>query len=557
MSDSFISRIMDQFGLGHGGDVTVAPAPKIDPLDQSIPPKGVDRWKTTLGFRLEPAAVARLLKTALNGECIYQHDLFELMEDSWDRLRKNLQQLKTGASQAKLLVHPFCVEGQKPTASAEAKADVVRKALTGWTPRPDLAESDLDDTIYCLVDAAFRGVVVQEILWEVRDGLMLPRATQCVSPLYWSFPANEYGLKLRINGLGTQWTEVPENKFLIGTYRSKFGHPISQGLLRPLAWWWSARLFGRDWLLNYAQIFGVPFRSAEYDLNASQQVKADIANMLENMGSAGWAAFPAGTKFEIKETSKSGDQNPQAHLIDLADKVCDIILLGQTLTTDVASSGSRALGDVHASVLQEKIQGLTNWAAQALTTQMVPMILKLNFGDASEAPKIVPDFARAEAPFEMANRDAVLMKAGLPMPKAWLYERHSIPMPDASTEVINTPAPSPLPSPQPLNVNAKDASLIRASMKQNLANRLSDNVMANLSPVAVEWLAPVRPIFAELARKGLDKTVSDEDFLKAIAEVSAKMPEVFDQLDTKSLANALEAAMGSAMVNGAVERSLA
>ena len=46
---------------------------------------------------------------------------------------------------------------------------------------------------------------------------------------------------------------------------------------------------------------------------------------------------------------KGGESLPQVALMNESDKACDILMLGQTLTTDVGSSGSRALGDVHAN----------------------------------------------------------------------------------------------------------------------------------------------------------------------------------------------------------------
>ena len=59
---------------------------------------------------------------------------------------------------------------------------------------------------------------------------------------------------------------------------------------------------------------------------------------------------------EFKEAGKSGQDNPQSYFITLADKLCDITILGQTLTSDVGDSGSRALGEVHEDVLRSRLQ---------------------------------------------------------------------------------------------------------------------------------------------------------------------------------------------------------
>ena len=75
------------------------------------------------------------------------------------------------------------------------------------------------------------------------------------------------------------------------------------------------------------------------------QVIDRLCAMLQNMGSAGWAAFPQGTQFEIKsEGQKSGRDTPQGDLLDRADKQCDLLVLGQTLTTD---TGGMSHGMAH------------------------------------------------------------------------------------------------------------------------------------------------------------------------------------------------------------------
>src|SRR6266705_1406881 len=69
----------------------------------------------------------------------------------------------------------------------------------------------------------------------------------------------------------------------------------------------------------------------------------------------GWRGFPNGTALEVKaEGQKSGADTPQGDLLDRADKQCDLLVLGQTLTTDTGhmghGGGSHALGKVHADV---------------------------------------------------------------------------------------------------------------------------------------------------------------------------------------------------------------
>ena len=114
----------------------------------------------------------------------------------------------------------------------------------------------------------------------------------------------------------------------------------------------------------------------------------------------------------------------------------DLLILGQTLTTDVSKhGGSRALGDVHAGVRDEIVQAAGDFAAGVINAQLIPSILRLNYGEDSERPEFRPAPARQEDAVRNAERDAVLIGAGMSMPRAWWYRRHDIPLPQAGEGV--------------------------------------------------------------------------------------------------------------------------
>src|SRR5690606_22478307 len=124
-------------------------------------------------------------------------------------------------------------------------------------------------------------------------------------------------------------------------------------------------------------VFGQPFRFANYD-SSRPETRNELASMMEAMGSSAWAVGPDGTTVQFVETSKSGKDNPQAHLLDLADTACDLLVLGQTLTSDVGDSGSLALGGVHENVRGDVIDACGEWLAEVLNDQLVPAIAAAN-----------------------------------------------------------------------------------------------------------------------------------------------------------------------------------
>ena len=516
-----------------------------------VAPSTRDRMESNaLGPKQSPASIISILRTALSGDIKQQYQVYELMEDSWARLAKNLHELKSAAAGATYTVMPFTERGERPTDSAQAKADFVQLCIDRLIGSPINGTNGFRNAVYDLCDAVGKGFSVQEIIWEPTvDGIM-PKETYFCHPRYYSYPFDKPDLMLSPKGDGT-YEEFPDDKFLIGIYKNRSGNSMGYGLLRQLAYWWSGQNYCRDWLLNFAQVCGQPLRWATYDPGAASHIKNDIADMLENMGAAAWGAFPAGTQVEFKEAGKSGQDNPQSYFIQLADKLCDITILGQTLTTDVGDSGSRALGEVHEDVHRTRLQDVCEWVANVLNEQLVGFICHLNYGNHDEMPELVPDLAGPSDPVLEAQRDQILLGSGVDMPREWFYDRHDVPIPQAGEEIITPPEPLPMQGP----MFSKEGTVEAAERAEpGPRDKLLNNVIEDITGVSSDWLAPIKPAFVQLVNKAMDESVSDEDFERAVAKAANTMPELFDKMDTKTLQEAMERNMGAAMVNGAVKR---
>ena len=271
--------------------------------------------------------------------------------------------------------------------------------------------------------------------------------------------------------------------------------------------------------------------------------------------------IPEGSEIQLLEASKGGTDNPQNHLIDVADRVCDILILGQTLTTDVADSGSRALGDVHAGVRLDNLQDACDWAAQNVNDQVIRKAILFNYGNTDEMPYLETKFESAEDPVQMATRDQILVSMGMELPQDQIYERHKIRIPEAGEAVIKQGAPEPsffgkdtVQAKEPnADLNDRD-SLIQAKGIPAQNDRLTEAVMEDLTGVSAEWLAPAKPAFAKVMSLAMNDAVSDEKVIEAIGELADAMPELFESLNQDALQESLESAMGAAAANGAFDR---
>lgn len=401
-----------------------------------------------------PESVRGVLNSSgVSGTLQLQMEMFRAMEDSWPRLGKNVHEVKSAVQNTEWQIMPFMEKGEKPTESAQEMASFIERALYNMRPNLLQNENDFDQTLYDLLDAMGKGLSVLEILWDKnKAGEILPRATRWVNPQY-------YGHTFAMDQLDTLLVdpaahgyfnpgsaqEFPPDKFLIGVYRTGSGDRAADtALYRKLAPWWMYTTYATEWMVQYAQLFGLPFRKGKYRAG-DPQAKKDIAEMLANMGAAGWGAFPEGTDVEFIDAGKNAGTNPQAWLIEKADAYCDQMILGQTLTSNEGDKGSRSLGEVHERIRADRIMQCAYWAAEVINKQLIPSIVRLNYGEKglAEMPSLTPQQA-SESPETAATRlKTVVIDMGLPVTKQYAYEKLGIPMPGEGDELLFS-EPEPL-----------------------------------------------------------------------------------------------------------------
>lgn len=588
------------FGRQALGLATAALAPAADsptglpvPMGRVILSSARDRWLTASTTHYTPDRVEGVLRGAFSGDLTAQWELFDLMEATWPRLAKNLNELKQVLEDHDWSLQAWASEGDQPSDEALRRKRVVEHILWHFEPDPTLDENDFSDLGRDLADAWGKGLSIQELDWQpmpFEGGTVIGlKASRWIHPRYYGYPGETSGPdRLMLNlaeiqqGSGGatvpasgfalpasgQWAPFPRDKFLIGVAKAKTGHPIGAALLRSLAWWWAVSNFTHEWLVNLAQIFGVPIRWATYAQGTPAEQIAKIEDMLENMGSAAWGAFPAGTTLELKESLKAGTDNPQLALLALVDKLCDLVVLGQTLTSEQGERGSQALGRVHEGVLSGRKQALLKWAIKVLNAQLIPAICRLNFGDTGEAPYFVCGEDEGDDTKTKAETFKIVLESGAEIPKRFFYDELGIPQPEPGDEVIEPRAPTPAPVPglpgqesdQPAVTQGRGSprftfALVQASDAQQ---RLAERIAEDTTGIERRWLGGAVPWFAKLVQAAQDPQVTDAEFARLLEAKAANLPEeLAPLLNPESLAEAMRRHMGAAVVNGAVRGFLA
>src|ERR1700746_3485816 len=411
-----------------------------------------DRLLRELKRRLFPNDVEGILYSAIVGDLYWQDQLWSLMVDTWPRLQTNLEKLKRAVSSMEYVVTPFVsADDELPTESALEKASFCETALFGMHGRVEWQEHDFSQTTEDIVDSLIAGFTVMEVYWETRDEGIVPQCTRWLPARYYRYPYvldDVDRLMLNPSGMlgGTQLVDFPPYKFLVCIKQSHANHPIFTSPMRCLTAWWIASRFGLEWMMSYAQLFGIPQRIAYYQ-PGDDVVYQKLVQMMRASATATWGVYPVNTKVEVLGTAGgAGAHMPQERLIDEADKVCDIMLLGQTLTTEVRESGgNRALGMVHHRVMDEILEAASRYRAKVITTQLIPGIVQYNFGSIDELPTLAPVVKDPVDLFNLAQAYNILFnQMQIPVLNSELYERIEFTKPDEGDDVYVTPAiPAP------------------------------------------------------------------------------------------------------------------
>jgi phage gp29-like protein len=480
-------------------------------LQRIVRPQALFRWLGPQLAAITPAYIEQTMIGAMQGSTLQAWSIFDLMLKTWPELLACYTELIYGVLRKKLVYEPYHEEDEKPTPSAIEKQKLVACAIRSMTPDPARDDSAIEGTIKDVLDAWFRGVAVSEILWQSIDDanigtIMAPQSTFSVDPTNYAWSSDgSLGLRSNKQSAMSMWPfattslsprpdEVqafPDNKFLVAVHKASGGSPLGGALLRPLAWWWCAANFSSDWLLNLAQIFGIPFRWATYDPNATPETIAMLDNMLQNMGSNAWGRGPTGTEIQfISPPERGSDHSPQGELMDRADRYARTLILGQTMTGShgtTGKGGGQAFGKIEHEVKDDRIDAAGKFATTVLNQQLVSSILMLNYGNTDEMPSM--KFLEDEvADLVEAQRDQVLINAGLPIGVDYLRKKYDIPEPAEGEEIVGGVSldlgreqnvDDPLNQPLPDDPNAPPTDPKQEDVKSKLArlNAIEDDAV--------------------------------------------------------------------------------
>ncbi len=251
-------------------------------------------------------------------------------------------------------------------------ADLVRRQLEGIA---------FDRICEDLLDATLKGYAISEVIWA-RDGAEIKPA-KVVSHDQRRFAFDhDWQPRLLTYGAMRDGIELPGRKFIVHRYGVKGNNPYGLGIGTRLFWPVLFKREGITFWLHFLEKFAGPtvIGKTPYGMMSDEQTR--LLNNLANTRTSSAILVPIGTDVDFLEASRSGSVTYE-NFLSYWDKQIAICTTGETLTSDVGSSGSRALGEVHEEMLGLLVDSDADLLSGTLHEQLVQWIIDYNLPGAA------------------------------------------------------------------------------------------------------------------------------------------------------------------------------
>ncbi|KMK68570.1 DUF935 family protein [Puniceibacterium sp. IMCC21224] len=236
-----------------------------------------------------------------------------------------------------------------------------------------------------LLDATLKGFAISEVVWA-RDGNRI-RPVDVVPHDQRRFAFGEdWRPRLLTHTNILHGEELPDRKFLVHRFGVKGNNPYGLGLGTRLFWPVFFKREGISFWLHFLEKFAGPTAVAEMPYGQDSAEQRRMLNTLDQIRTASSIVLPIGSDVKFLEATRSGTVTYQDFLT-YWDKQISICVNGETLTTDLGKSGSRAASQTHEQMLENLVDSDGDLLSDSLREQLLTWIVDYNVPGAA-VPRI-------------------------------------------------------------------------------------------------------------------------------------------------------------------------
>lgn len=387
----------------------------------------------------------------------------------------------------------------EPWSGDRGKADKRSEALAMALTK-DLERVDLYNVFSQVLDAPYFGFTPVEVLWRAEGGWMhivdlKPRPHE-----WFGFNAAH-----RPVFLGDEAGEVPFGKLVMARHFPDATNPYGLRLLSRCLWPVAIKKGGIRFWVTLCEKFGVPWVIGKARQGADEKERADMLSRLSAMVRDAVAVVTGGSEVEIHSADGKASGDLHSALVDRMDKAIAFVLMGQTLTADIGSTGSLAAAQTHLSVLDDYRE-----ADGALICTFMEEVAWI-YGQINDASAITPAFKfdDPEDLKELAELDSKLHSVGVWFLPVHFERRYGL----ESDEFTMASDPHPAP-PQ----------------RGNIEESGGEGTAMAAPPGASGGYTPEQQAIEDLAARCLDEALAVSQNLRARVDEAIQMAQTPEDL---------------------------
>src|SRR5574344_1918028 len=249
---------------------------------------------------------------------------------------------------------------------------------------------DIYKFINDILDATLFGFQPIEIIWGKVDNLVLP---------------------IDLKAKPSEW-------FCFG-YENPFGERILSRVFWPVTF----KKGGLKFWVIFTEKYGMPHLIGKHPRGATKEETDNLADLLEDMVQDAIAVIPDDSSVEIQEANKSSSAEIFEKLIDKMNAEISKAILGQTLTTEIGSTGSYAASNTHFQVRQDIVDS-DKKLVEKTVNQLIRWIYEINFSN-QDVP-VFEMYQEEDVDLTLSQRDKTLSETGVKFSKEYFIKNYGL-----------------------------------------------------------------------------------------------------------------------------------
>jgi phage gp29-like protein len=434
--------------------------------------------------------------------------------------------------------------GAEGDARADDAAELVRGAVNGLA---------FSRAVGKFSQALLKGVAVIEVMWTARDAALVPALLQGRDPRRFAFRAVAGGspvdgtaveLRLLTRDQAVDGIAVPARKFIVHRFGEQYENPWGLGLGHRLFWPVYFKRQGISFWMQGLDKFSQPTAVGKYPNGAGQPEKDTLLAALAAVSREAGVIIPEGMAVELLEAKRSGTFDAYESLARYMDEDIAKAVLGETLSTQVGNSGSRALGEVHNEVRLEIVKADADRLAETINSTLVRWIVDLNLPDYAATglpyPALWWDVSEPEDLAARAKRDVDVASLGYRPTQDYIDDTYG-----AGWQ----PHAAPAPTAPPAFADALAALFAEAGRPGQRTTSLpldptdaADDLTAQLGPATAPHVAAWMEPLGQLVRNA-----------GSMEEIARGLVALYPRMQTADLAELLGQALAVADLTGRLD----